>query len=53
MEDFEIILLVKNWPINWPIKLYKGNMGKKKTKAIQDLLREANEKHKPKIIQFT
>lgn len=24
MEDFKIILLVKNWPINWPIKLYKG-----------------------------
>lgn len=24
MEDFEIILLVKNWPISWPIKLYKG-----------------------------
>lgn len=24
MKDFEIILLVKKWPINRPIKLYKG-----------------------------
>lgn len=36
-----------------PVVIYKGNMGKKKTKEIQDLLREADEKHKSRIILAT
>ena len=39
--------------LNIPVVIYKGNMGKKKTKEIQDLLREADEKHKPRIILAT
>lgn len=39
--------------LNVPVVIYKGNMGKKKTKEIQDLLREADEKHKPRIILAT
>ena len=33
--------------LNVPVVIYKGNMGKKKTKEMQDLLREADKKHKP------
>lgn len=36
-----------------PIVIYKGNMGKKKTKEIQDILREADEKNKSRIILAT
>lgn len=39
--------------LNVPVVIYKGNMGKKKAKEIQDLLREADEKHKPRIILAT
>lgn len=39
--------------LNVPVVIYKGNMGKKKTKEIQDLLREADEKNKPRIILAT
>lgn len=36
-----------------PIVIYKGNMGKKKTKEIQNILREADEKNKSRIILAT
>jgi len=39
--------------LNVPVVIYKGNMGKKKTREIQELLREADEKHKPRIILAT
>lgn len=36
-----------------PVVIYKGNMGKKKTKEIQELLKEADEQHNPRIILAT
>lgn len=36
-----------------PVVIYKGNMGKKKTKEIQDILKEADENNKPRIILAT
>lgn len=36
-----------------PIVVYKGNMGKKKAKEIQDILKEADENNKPRIILAT
>lgn len=39
--------------LNIPIVIYKGNMGKKKTKEIQDIIKEADENNKPRIILGT
>ena len=39
--------------LNIPIVIYKGNMGKKKTKEIQDIIKEADENNKPRIILAT
>lgn len=39
--------------LNVPIVVYKGNMGKKKTKEVQDILKEADENNKPRIILAT
>ncbi len=36
-----------------PVVIYKGNMGKKKSKEIQSILKEADEKDKPRIILAT
>ena len=36
-----------------PVVIYKGNMGKKKTKEIQDLIKEADENNKSRIILAT
>ena len=36
-----------------PVVIYKGNMGKKKTKEIQDIIKEADENNKPRIILAT
>ena len=39
--------------MNVPVVIYKGNMGKKKTKEIQDILKEADENNKSRIILAT
>lgn len=39
--------------LNIPVVIYKGNMGKKKTKEIQDIIKEADENNKPRIILAT
>ncbi|MBR0350236.1 MAG: DEAD/DEAH box helicase [Clostridia bacterium] len=39
--------------LNVPVVVYKGNMGKKKTKEIQDIIKEADENDKPRIILAT
>ena len=39
--------------LNIPIVIYKGNMGKKKTKEIHDIIKEADENNKPRIILAT
>ena len=36
-----------------PVVIYKGNMGKKKTKEIQDIIKEADENNKSRIILAT
>lgn len=36
-----------------PVVIYKGNMGKKKTKEIQSIIKEADENNKPRIILAT
>ena len=39
--------------LNIPIVIYKGNMGKKKTKEIHDIIKEADVNNKPRIILAT
>ena len=39
--------------LNVPVVIYKGNMGKKKTKEIQDIIKEADQNNKPRIILAT
>jgi superfamily II DNA or RNA helicase len=39
--------------LNVPVVIYKGNMGKKKSKEIQDIIKEADENNKPRIILAT
>ena len=39
--------------LNIPIVIYKGNIGKKKTKEIQDIIKEADENNKSRIILAT
>lgn len=39
--------------LNVPVVIYKGNMGKKKIKEIQDIIKEADENNKPRIILAT
>ena len=39
--------------LNIPIVIYKGNMGKKKTKEIHDIIKEADENNKSRIILAT
>lgn len=39
--------------LNIPIVIYKGNMGKKKTKEIHDIIKEADENNKPRITLAT
>lgn len=39
--------------MNFPVVIYKGNMGKKKTKEIQNIIKEADENNKPRIILAT
>lgn len=39
--------------LNVPVVAYKGNMGKKKTKEIQDVIDEADRNNKPRIILAT
>ena len=36
-----------------PVVIYKGNMGKKKNKEIQNIIREADENNKSRIILAT
>lgn len=36
-----------------PVVIYKGNMGKKKTKEIQNIIKEADESNQPRIILAT
>lgn len=36
-----------------PVVIYKGNMGKKKTKEIQDIIKKADENNQPRIILAT
>ncbi len=36
-----------------PVVIYKGNMGKKKTKEMQEVIEEADKKHQPRIILAT
>ena len=36
-----------------PIVIYKGNMGKKKTQEIQEMIKEADDNNKPRIILAT
>lgn len=38
---------------NVPVVIYKGHMGKKKTKEIQDIIKKADEESKPRIILAT
>ena len=39
--------------LNVQVVVYKGNMGKKKTKEIQDIIKEADASNKPRIILAT
>ena len=39
--------------LNVPVVVYKGNMGKKKIKEIQDIIKEADESNKSRIILAT
>ena len=39
--------------LNVPVVIYKGNMGKKKIKEIQDVIDEADRNNKPRIILAT
>ena len=39
--------------IEVPVVVYKGNMGKKKTKEIKDIIKEADENNKSRIILAT
>ena len=39
--------------LNVPVVIYKGNMGKKRTKEIQETIRKADENNKPRIILAT
>lgn len=39
--------------IDVPVVIYKGNMGKKKTKEIQEIIKEADENNRPRIILAT
>lgn len=39
--------------LNVPVVIYKGNMGKKKTKEIQNIIKEADDNNKPRIILAT
>ena len=39
--------------MNVPVVIYKGNMGKKQTKEIQNIIKEADENNKPRIILAT
>lgn len=39
--------------LNVPVVIYKGNIGKKKSKEIQDILEEADTNNKPRIILAT
>lgn len=39
--------------LNVPVVAYKGNMGKKRIKAIQDVIDEADKNNKPRIILAT
>lgn len=39
--------------LNIPVVIYKGHMGKKETAKIQEMLKEADENHKPRIILAT
>lgn len=39
--------------LNIPIVIYKGNIGKKKNKEIQEIIKEADESHQPRIILAT
>ena len=39
--------------LNVPVVIYKGNMGKKKSKEIHDILEEADNNNKPRIILAT
>ena len=39
--------------LNVPVVIYKGNMGKKKSKEIQDILEESDNNNKPRIILAT
>jgi superfamily II DNA or RNA helicase len=39
--------------LNVPVVIYKGNMGKKKTKEIQDIIKKTDENNKPRIILAT
>ncbi len=39
--------------LNVPVVVYKGNIGKKKTKEIQDIIKEADASNKPRIILAT
>ena len=36
-----------------PVVIYKGNMGKKKTKEIQEVIKKADENNQPRIILAT
>ncbi|MBO5349214.1 MAG: DEAD/DEAH box helicase [Clostridia bacterium] len=39
--------------LNVPVVIYKGNMGKKKTKEVQEIINEADDNNKPRIILAT
>ncbi len=39
--------------LNIPVVIYKGNMGKKRTKEIQEIIKEADENNNPRIILAT
>ena len=39
--------------LNVPVVIYKGNMGKKKTKELHDIIEEADQNNKPRIIVAT
>ena len=39
--------------LNVPVVIYKGNMGKKKTKEIQETIKKADESNEPRIILAT
>ena len=54
-ERVEHLDILKNQlkEINVPIVIYKGNMGKKKTKEIQETIKDADKNNKPRIILAT